>query len=136
MTAPMLALLLNKETTHSKLKTIFHNLYEDLTTVHPSEFLQTKKPATKFTSPELFLKCLPKDHMVASIDACIVEHSAQIEQLIKLFLKKLAEGISDQKGAIFGFGPNAEKDTGSLLKISQISDIEMAKLDQVPVHNL
>ena len=43
---------------------------------------------------------------------------------------------SDQKGATFGFGPTADIDTGSLLKISTASNEMMKKLDKVPIHNL
>ena len=136
VTTPLLALMLNKETTHSKLKTIFQDLYKDLTTKQSTEFLQTKKPAATFTTSKLFKKCLPKDHMVASIDSCIDGHSAQIDPLIKLFLKQIAHGLSEQKGAIFGFGPHAEEDTGKLLKISEISETEMTELDKVAIHNL
>ena len=56
--------------------------------------------------------------------------------LVTLFLQNFASGLSQQKGAIFGFGPNSEKDTGHLLKMSSISERDMEKLDKVPVHNL
>ena len=36
---------------------------------------------------------------------------------MKLFLKQFAEGLATQRGALFGFGPNSDKDT-------------------VPIHNL
>ena len=38
--------------------------------------------------------------------------------------------------ATFGFGPTADIDTGSLLKISTASNEMMKKLDKVPIHNL
>ena len=45
----------------------------------------------------------------------------QVTQLLHIILPCLAEGFSDQRGAIFGFGPNAEEDTGTILKIEEIS---------------
>ena len=49
-----------------------------------------------------------------------------------------ADGISLQKGAIFGFGPNKDEDTGTVLKLSSLSQEEVQKMDdgKVQVHNL
>jgi len=34
----------------------------------------------------------------------------------------MADGLSEQRGTLFGFGPKADEDTGSLLKISQVQN--------------
>ena len=49
-----------------------------------------------------------------------------------------AEGFSLQRGAIFGFGPNKDDDTGTVLKISDLSQDEVSKMDEshMQVHNL
>ena len=96
-----------------------------------ANFLDSNDPASK----QLLLQsCFPKDCIKDSIDTCILQYRDYIEQLISLFIKNFAEGFSQQKGAIFGFGPDAEKDTGDLLKISAVTETEMNKLDKVPVH--
>ena len=55
-----------------------------------------------------------------------------------LSLKKFAQGFALQKGRIFGFGENANDDTGSVLKISALSAAELEEIDQnkIQVHNI
>ena len=60
----------------------------------------------------------------------------QLTQLLHIILPCLAEGFRDQRGAIFGFGPNAEEDTGTILKIEGISQAKRMKLMKAPIHNL
>ena len=49
-----------------------------------------------------------------------------------------ADGFSLQKGAIFSFGPNKSNDTGTVLKISDLTTAEIKEMDdkKVQVHNL
>ena len=56
--------------------------------------------------------------------------------MVQLLLKKFADGISTQRGAIFGFGPHAKEDTGPLLKICDLTEEELNDLDQVSTDNL
>ena len=61
----------------------------------------------------------------------------EIERLIAFSLKMFGEGFNYQKGAIFGFGPSAEKETNSVLKIADVDDKTLEKIEKfVPVHNL
>ena len=60
----------------------------------------------------------------------------QVTQLLHIVLPRLVEGFIDQRGAIFGFGPNAEEDTGTILKIEGISQVKRMKLMKAPIHNL
>ena len=60
----------------------------------------------------------------------------QVTQLLHIILPRLAQGFSDQRGPIFGFGPNAEEDTGTILKIEGISQAKRMKLMNAPIHNL
>ena len=55
---------------------------------------------------------------------------------MSLFLKAFCNSLAVQKVVIFGFGPFADKDTGSLLKMPTVSNVLMEKLDKVPLHNL
>ena len=51
-------------------------------------------------------------------------------------LPKLAQGFSAQTGAIFGFGPLKDADTGSNLKISTADAAKWQNLESIPIHNL
>ena len=52
-------------------------------------------------------------------------------------LRKFADGFAYQKGAIFGFGPKAGDDTGTVLKIADLDKEQLHNLDTgVPVHNI
>ena len=63
--------------------------------------------------------------------------SVYISHFVKMAMKMFAEGLSHQKGAIFGFGPKANDDTGIKLKISTANDETLQLLDgNVATHNL
>ena len=63
--------------------------------------------------------------------------SVYISHFVKMAMKMFAEGLSHQKGAIFGFGPKANDDTGIKLKISTANDETLQLLDSnVDIHNL
>ena len=53
-----------------------------------------------------------------------------------LSLKKFAKGFAYQKGAIFGFGDQADDDTGCVLKISSLTPNEIENLNTVQTHNI
>ena len=113
--------------------------YNDLTKISPCDFVQTTTCATYFVLQKLFEACLPKQCIIESIDSCTNEHKDYIQQLIQLCLKNFAEGFSVQRGVIyiFGFDQNAEGDTGTLLKISSVSEeSEMKQLNKLPINNL
>ena len=48
----------------------------------------------------------------------------------------MANGFSNQRGAMFGFGPKGKEDCGTLLKVSEVDETKKRKLIQVPVHNM
>ena len=48
----------------------------------------------------------------------------------------MADGFSEQWGAIFGFGPKAIEDTGTVLKMTTLEEPKRRKLSKAPVHNL
>ena len=89
-TGSLLSILIIKATNYSKLKHIFHVLYNDLTKTSPCDFVQTTTCATSFVFQKLIEACLPKQCIMESIDSCINEHKDYIQQLIKLFLKNYA----------------------------------------------
>jgi hypothetical protein len=59
-----------------------------------------------------------------------------VKKLLEIILPRLADGFSEQRGAIFGFGPKADEDTRSLLKVATADDETKMKLQEAPVHNL
>ena len=62
------------------------------------------------------------------------EYRNEVLKIIRLCLEKFRKGFEKQKGSIFGFGSNADEDTGSILKISSLSDKSILK--NISVHNL
>ena len=60
----------------------------------------------------------------------------EVKKLLGIILHRLAEGFSEQRGALFGFGPKADEDTKTLLKVSEVDGAKRQKLRQAPVHNL
>ena len=56
--------------------------------------------------------------------------------MIKIILPQMAEGFSEQQGAIFGFGPKATEDTRTVLKMTTVEEPKRRKLSKAPVHNL
>jgi biotin synthase-like enzyme len=49
-------------------------------------------------------------------------------QILQILLKKFAYGFELQKGAIFGFGEKKEDETGTVLKISEVSQEKLEHL--------
>ena len=66
----------------------------------------------------------------------ITTYRSEIESMVDILLVKFVEGIFTQRGAIFGFEPNSNNDTGPLLKICNVSDEDMKDLDCVPKDNI
>ena len=60
----------------------------------------------------------------------------QITRLLRIILPRLAECFSDQLGAIFGFGPNENDNTGTTVKVEEVSQAKVRKLVNAPIHNL
>ena len=60
----------------------------------------------------------------------------QVTQLLKITLPRLAESFSDQHRAIFGSGPKANNDTGTILNAEVVSQAKRRKLVNVLIHNL
>ena len=97
---------------------MFSNLHQDLRNIPTSEFVQ-KQFITPFSLSEIFVSCLPKVCINASIESCAKYYKNEIESL-QIFLTNIADGFTLQKGALFGFGPLA-----LLKEYQQGSDTEM-----------
>ena len=87
-----------------------------------------------FASADQYQKALPHPDLLENAILTAQAYSNEVIQLITLLLGKFAQGFEYQKGAIFGFGSRKDDDTGTVLKICNLSLI--AELDQAQVHNL
>ena len=98
----------------------------------------TTKKVLGFAKEEDFQNSLPKQCLLDNLDDNIKQYSDEIVSILKLALKMFADGFAVQKGAIFGFGKQAEDQTGTKLKISAAPPDIMNKLNSkhVPLHNL
>ena len=63
-------------------------------------------------------------------------YTKEIQQLLQSFLGSLEEAFSRQRGAIYGFGTNANDDTGTVLKIYMADNEKRRKIDHVSHMNL
>lgn len=112
-------------------------MYESLKNTEIESLLQSENLVTNFIEKDEFNKTLPKEVLRKSVENCIQTYKKEVTHLLKLFLPRLANGFSDQRGALFGFGPHKDEDTGKLLKISEfIKNDNGQKLNKAQVHNL
>ena len=137
VTKPFHYLLMDKETTYSSLMKSFQLLYKELKTTEASKLL-TVNQVLKFTSADIFKLSLPrKKFLLNGLIDNIKLYPQEITKLLRLSLKMFADGFADQKGAIFGFGPQADDPCNETLKICTASKETMEKLDKfVDVHNI
>ena len=94
-------------------------------TIQPYYFLQTSYCVVSFAPTNIFKKKAPTAAILNSLSDCLQEYQTEVGKVLSLFLKAFSNGLAVQKGAIFGFGPFADKDTRLLLKISTASNVLM-----------
>ena len=137
ITKPFHNLLMNKDTNYSILIKSFTKLYDELITTD-AEMLLTTDQVFTFVTEKIFQESKPKqEYLVEALRQTLEMYPREIRKLVRICLKRFAEGFSHQKGAIFGFGPDADKDTGTVMKISEASTEKLATLDKhVDVHNI
>ena len=121
-TSPYLVLLLGTKTTYETLVTAFPIMYDDLTKPISEQLLQTEQRLVNFVDDKPFKSTLPKECLRESVSNCASQYKKEVLQLLEILLPCLAEGFSEQRGALFGFGPKVQDDTGTLLKISSVTD--------------
>ena len=136
ITRPFQSLLMDPTTNYSTLLTSFQTLYDNLTNIPPEKYTHLEYTAT-FVSAQTFTKSLPDVNLQESLKEIVAMFQEDIVILLQIVLTMFAEGFSRQKGNIFNFGPDANKDTGTVLKISDLDDASLKKLDDnVPTNNL
>ena len=110
---------MNKDTNYSILIKSFTNLYDELITTD-AEMLLTTHQVFTFVTEIIFQESKPKqEYLVEALRQTLEMYPREIRKLVRICLKRFAEGFSHQKGAIFGFGPGADKDTGTVMKIRE-----------------
>lgn len=132
---PFHQLIMDKDTTYSTLLCSFPKLHEELLSIEPADMI-TLNQVFCFTSNEHLKDSLPKPELTSNLMIVAEEYKREVCQLIKILLKKFADGFELQKGAIFGFGEKKESTTGTVLKISSQDEDMMRVIDQVQIHNL
>ena len=130
ITQPFQALLKDPETSkYSTLMVAFKTLYENLTEIPAEDLLDVKHVAT-FVSKEMFEHSLPDKILQESLTETVKVFQEDIIILLQISLKLFADGFSHQKGNIFSFGPEAEGDCGTVLKIGNLEETELKKMDE------
>ena len=81
----------------------FPKFYNDLLIENITKMMQTQKQVITFMTEEQFTKTLPVKCLLAAFDDCINEYHDGIKEILGLMLPSLAHGISEQRGASFGF---------------------------------
>ena len=84
----------------------------------------------------MFEESKSENVLLDNLELILREHSTEVVRLLKICLAEFAAGFALQKGAIFGFGEEANDDTGTVLKISNVSKEQLDVLDKVQTHNL
>ena len=132
---PFHRLILDNDTKYSTILAAFPKLYDELTSISPGDMF-TADQVFKFASNYHFKEALPSTDLVENVIETAQTYSHKVIQLLRLLLKKFADGFAYQKGAIFGFAGRKDDDTGTVLKISKLSKENLLQLDQVQIHNL
>ena len=137
-TRPYFRILISKDTNYDTLINVFPKVYQSLKDTDTELLLQTQNLVVSFIDTDEFTKALPNEELRKSVEDCIQVYRKEITHLFKLFLPRLANGFSDQRGALFGFGSHQDEDTGKLLKISEFikDDANRLKRNKAQVHNL
>ena len=103
----------------------------------PEKLLQTNEKVVNFIDDKRFKSTLTKECLGECVSSCTSEYKKEVLQLLKIILPHMAAGFSEQQGALFGFGPKAHENTGTLLKISSVTDeAKRRKLNRAATHNL
>ena len=135
ITRPFHTLVTHPETNYTVLIDSFKQLYSDLQ-IPAAEYMTVDKVAA-FVPIEMYETSLPDEELVGSIKSAMRDFHADIVILLQIALKMFADGFCYQKGNIFGFGPSAQDDCGTVLKLSEVDDSKLEMMNKyVSTHNL
>ena len=71
------------------------------------KLLQTNEKVVNFIHDKRFKSTLPRECLSKCVISCASEYKKEVLQLLDIILPHLATGFSEQRGALFGFGPKA-----------------------------
>ena len=130
-------LMIDKKTIYSTLIKGFPSIYNELTSVSASAMLSFEQ-CFHFVLHEIFKILLPDKFILDELINCCKQYSHDVKEILQLSLKMFTYGFTYQKAAIFKLGKNAEAGTGTVLKISSLSNEETNVMDEnkVQVHNV
>ena len=117
----ILSLFINPNRKYASLLTAFPTLYKEVCEINADGLLQTTTQVFRYLTNDLFNTTLPKQHILQPVNVSIQQYPQKINKILKIILSKLAEGFSNQQGAMFGFGPKG-KEWGTLLKVSEVDE--------------
>ena len=119
---PFLSLLLDTETNYDTLLERFPVFCTDLTEVNLDSVMQTKDKVCKFVSEKRLKDSLPKPYLLETLEEYVKQSSKEIKHLLNIILPRIADGFSEQRGTMFGFGPEANANTGTVLKVCELDE--------------
>jgi hypothetical protein len=128
---PFLSLTTSSSTDYAKLSEAFPQLYTDLTTVKTELLLDLTSPAMKFVSEERFKACLYPAELLVPTKQIIEENRTSILKVLSILMPQLAAGWSHQRGAVFSFGPQADKECST-----KLANLNQEKLKEALINNL
>jgi len=127
---PFLSLTTSSSTTYAKLIPAFKQLYDDLISADPTDLMNVNSPAFQFVSQERFNQTRYDDDICKSLESIISGMRDEVKKDLTMILPKLAEGFKNQKGDIFGFGEDFNKESEYAL-----ARMDSGKLEKAPIHN-
>ena len=130
ITRPFHSLMMDKDTNYSVLLKAYPSLHKELLTVSPLMVLQTKEQVFNFVPKTIFLASRSNEKLIEHLDNTVPEYKDEITTLVRILMKRFADGLQLQKGAIFGFGETASDDIGmNVLKISTLDEETLSTLE-------
>ena len=134
---PFFCLMLNKSTSYETLLERFPMLYNDFKANITDAILHTEEKVASFVDNQTFQTSLPKPVLRQNVQQLSLMHKDNVLMILQTILPRLAEGFSVQRGALFGFGPNANDTNVRSLKIVSLPEGDKrTKMLSAPVHNL
>ena len=93
----------------------FSKLYNDFLSEDPQKLISLNQVCT-------YVKKSGENALLENLELHSKEHATEVIRLLKICLAEFAAGFAMQKGDIFGFADEANDDTGTVLKISNLGE--------------
>ena len=101
------------------------------------KLLETDEKVVNVIDDKWLKSTLPKECLRECVSSCASEYKKEVLQLLKVILPHLATGFSAQQGALFSFGARVPENTGTIIRISSVTDeAKRRKLNRLTIHNL